>query len=371
MERSQKSRIITDLDKKMVFLVGPRQCGKTWLAREISKDFKRSEYLNYDSFEDRKVMLEQGWFDDTELLVLDEIHKMPNWKNYLKGLYDTKPDKLKILVTGSARLEVFKQVGDSLAGRFFLHHLMPFSPSELLEIGAKIDMNKLQVRGGFPEPYLAVNNTEAERWRMQYADSLVRTDVLDFQNIHDVRAIQLVFDLLRRRVGSPISYSSIAQDVGIAPNTVKKYIEILEALFVVFRVTPYSTNIARSLLKEPKLYFYDTGLVKGDKGICFENLVAVSLLKHMFFRRDYKAEDVSLHYLRTKDQLEVDFLLAKDNLAESMIEVKWKDESLSKSLKFFHEKYQISAIQLCRELKRQRKSQGVEFRRGQDFLEGL
>ena len=269
MRRYQKSAILRDLDKKMVLLAGPRQAGKTWLAKNIGEDFPNTVYLNYDHNEDRKMIHDTAWLSSTELLILDELHKMPQWKNYLKGVYDTKPKSLKILVTGSARLDIFNQVGDSLAGRYFIHRLMPFSPAELSKVGASVNLDQLMERGGFPEPYLAKQAIDAERWRLQYTDSLIRTDVLDFDNIQNLRAIQLVFELLREKVGSPISYKSIAEDVAVSPHTVKKYIDILEALYIVFRVTPYSKNIARSLLKEPKIYFFDNGLVKGNAGARF------------------------------------------------------------------------------------------------------
>jgi len=146
---------------------------------------------------------------------------------------------------------------------------MPFSPAELYRLGEPINAKKLLSRGGFPEPYLAEDNVAADRWRMQYIDGLVRNDILDFEKIHDFRAIQVVFELLRSRVGSPLSYQSISEDVGISPNTVKTYVQIFESLFIIFRITPHSRNIARSILKEPKVYFYDTGLVDGDEGVRF------------------------------------------------------------------------------------------------------
>ena len=123
MQRIQKTAILKDLDKKIVLLVGPRQAGKTWLAKDIAQDFSRSVYLNYDQVLDRKIIQDQSWLESTEILVLDELHKMPNWKNYLKGLYDTKPQSMRLLVTGSARLDIFDQLGDSLAGRYFRHRL--------------------------------------------------------------------------------------------------------------------------------------------------------------------------------------------------------------------------------------------------------
>ena len=130
MERSQKPAILRDLEKKMVFLAGPRQAGKTTLSKEIAKEFSSSVYLTYDRLEDRKIILEEAWLPSVELLILDEIHKMPEWKNYLKGVYDTKLPNQKILVTGSARLEIFNQVVDSRGGRYILHSIMPLSLSE-------------------------------------------------------------------------------------------------------------------------------------------------------------------------------------------------------------------------------------------------
>ncbi|WP_198157333.1 AAA family ATPase [Candidatus Nucleicultrix amoebiphila] len=163
MERAQKQTILKDLEKKLVLLVGPRQCGKTWLAKDIAKNFPNSVYLNYDQQIDKKIILEQSWLDSTDLLILDELHKMRDWKNYLKGVYDTKPESMRILVTGSARLHAYDQLGDSLAGRYFRHRLLPISLAELEQISEPLDINKLLERSGFPEPYLADNTTEANR----------------------------------------------------------------------------------------------------------------------------------------------------------------------------------------------------------------
>ncbi len=371
MERVQKEAIRKDLEKKMVFLAGPRQAGKTTLAKEIAKEFTDSLYLNYDKREDQKLIQEEAWLPETELIILDEIHKMPNWKNYLKGIYDTKKEHQKFLVTGSARLEVFSEVGDSLAGRFFLHRLLPFSPAELTQLSAPYSLDQLIERGGFPEPFLTKEDVDAKRWRNQYIDSLLRIDVLDIEKIQSIRTIQLVFELLRDRVGSPISYNSIAEDVSISPHTVKKYIEILEALYVIFRVTPYSKNIARSLQKEPKIYFFDTGLVRGDKGVQFENLVALSLLKSAFARHDLLGERVALKYLRTKEKKEVDFALVQEGEVEYLIEAKLSNHTLSPHLCYFHQKYNIPSIQVVKDLDRGRVTKGIEVRPAKKFLSEL
>lgn len=371
MQRAQETAIIKDLEKKIVLLAGPRQAGKTTLAKKIAPQFSSSLYLNYDRGEDRRIILEEAWLPSVELLILDEIHKMGDWKTYLKGIYDTKPANQKILVTGSARLEIFNQVGDSLAGRYFLHRLLPLSPAECTQMEVPYTIDRFLERGGFPEPFLTEELLDANRWRLQYTDSLLRGDVLDFENIQNLKAIRLIFELLREKVGSPISFNSIAEDVGISPNTVKKYIDILEALYIVFRITPHSNNIARSLLKEPKIYFFDTGLVKGSEGIRFENFVATCLLKHTLARIDNYAEPYTLKYLQTKDRQEVDFAFIKDGVVEKLIEVKLTNTIVGSGLRYFHEKYDLPAVQIVKELKREKVEGKIEIHQADNFLKLL
>lgn len=370
MNRFYHDAILRDLEKKMVFLCGPRQVGKTWLAKKIAESFQHSIYLNYDRLEDRDILLREAWLKNTDLLILDEIHKMPDWKNFVKGVFDTRPPHLRMLITGSSRLEMFRQVGDSLAGRFFRHRLLPLSVSELLKTGenSPTDVEQLITRSGFPEPFLAENSVDSDRWRLQYIDGLVRTDILDFEKIHDFRAIQLVLELLRRRVGSPISYVSIAEDAAISPNTVKKYIEIFEALYVVFKVVPHSRNIARSLVKEPKIYFYDTGMVAGDDGVKFENFVALSLLKHVYALNDYKGRPAELRYIRTKDGDEIDFCITIDDIPESLIEVKVQYRDIPSALGRFHKRYSIPAYLLVKDLKREQMLDDISIVKAESFL---
>ncbi len=355
----------------MVFLAGPRQAGKTWLAKDIAHQFNNPLYLNYDQLEHREIIHHQAWLNDVDLIIFDELHKMPKWKNYLKGIYDTKPDNITLLITGSARLDIYSQVGDSLAGRYFLHRLLPLSLAELKQLGQSTDLNHLLQRSGFPEPFLAENNTEAERWRMQYITSLLSTDVFEIDMIQNIKAIQLIFKLLQHRVGAPISYQSLAEDVGVSIHTIKKYIEILEALYVIFRVTPFSKNIARSILKSPKIYFFDTGLVNGDEGIKLENLTAVSLLKDLYARQDNLAEKCSLHYLRTREQHEVDFALVKNEKIEKIIEVKLSHQEISSSLSYFHQKYDLPAIQVVKNLPQERIKNGITLMKADKFLSSL
>ncbi|MBF0396013.1 MAG: ATP-binding protein, partial [Desulfobacterales bacterium] len=319
MDRKITDFIKKDLDKKLVFLVGPRQVGKTWLAKKITEKYGKPVYLNYDNSKDRTIIKDEAWLSDTDILILDEIHKMRDWKNYLKGIYDTKPQGMSIMVTGSARIDLLRQSGDSMAGRFYVHRIMPFSLSELKETEYANDMERLINRGGFPEPFLAESDNDAQRWRNWYSDSLIREDVLDFERINDFKAMKLVFEMLRQRVGSPLSYRSIALDIGTSPATVMKYVRILEALYIVFAIYPYSNNIARSILKEPKIYFYDNGLVDGDSGVKYENFIALSLLKSIYLKNDLLGQRKDLKYLRTKEGKEIDFCVVDNNKIEYII----------------------------------------------------
>lgn len=370
MERQLTDAVMRDLEKKMVFLVGPRQCGKTWLAKQIATRFNNPVYLNYDNFEDKQIIKNGEWKRNSDLLILDEIHKMPEWKNYLKGIFDTKDKKMRILVTGSARLDTFRSGGDSMAGRFFVHHLMPFSVLEAKNAGFSEPLSRLLERGGFPEAFLSDNINDVYRWRRYYNDSLIRQDVLDFQRVLDIRAIADLTELLRLRVGSPVSYRSLSEDLSVSPNTVKKYISILEALYIVFSIRPYRKRIARSILKEPKIYFFDTGAIK-DNGARLENAVALHLYAYSLQRSDLSGKNYRLHFLRTKDGKEADFCLSCDNEAFAIFEVKNRDSAWSGNLIYFKERYNIPAVQLVKDLRIEKDSDNISMRECEAFLSRL
>lgn len=225
-------------------------------------------------------------------------------------------------------------------------------------------------RGGFPEPLLAEEPRDADRWRLRYTDSLVRVDILDTQTVSDLRAVELVLQLLRRRIGSPVSYASIAEDVGVSPNTVKKYLEVLEALFIVFRVVPHSRDIARAQKKAPKFYFYDTGQVP-DSGARYENFVAVSLYKHVLARVDQQGRRCSLRYLRTRDGREVDFCIVEEEVPVLLLEAKYADAHIAPALAAFCSRYGIEGVQIVRHLKRQRQQGKLSVRSARSFFESL
>lgn len=374
MKRYLDDRVRADLAQKMVFLTGPRQVGKTTLSRQLIAQ-QGGQYLNYDVPADRALILNQRWSPQAPLLVLDEIHKMPAWKAWLKGVYDGKPATQQLLVTGSARMDTFRHSGESLAGRFFGLRLHPFSVREWCEqTGAAPDaaLTHLLERGGFPEPCLAADNEQAERWRRQYFDGLVRNDVLEFSRIQEVNAIRLFAQMLRSRVGSPLSLASMARDLAVSPVTLKKYLDILEALYIVFVVRPWHDNIARSVLQTPKVYFYDTGLVEGDEGLRFENLVATALLKHVQWQHDVQGTEAGLHYVRTKDGAELDFALSEKGRLTQLVECKLSDEKPHRALqRFALEKAPVKAVQVVRNARHSYTLGEIRLARADEFLSGL
>jgi uncharacterized protein len=375
MKRYLEDVVKKDLLKKMVFVTGPRQVGKTTLSQMLLAE-SQGQYLNYDVAEDRAIIMNRAWNYSSKLVVLDEIHKMNDWTSWLKGVYDSKPNGQQLLVTGSARLDTFRQTGESLAGRFFAWRLHPFSVKEWAtqtSASAQDALSHLLERGGFPETCLAPSADEAQRWRRQYIDGLVRNDVLEFSRLYELTAMRLFTDLLRQRVGAPLSLASIARDLNVSPITLKRYLEILEALYIVFTVRPWHKNIARATLQAPKVYFFDTGLVQGDDGTRFENLVACHLLKHIHWQQDAKGKEVDLHYVRTKDGAAVDFCLSeKTNTGDTLthlIECKFSDSKPHRALvRFAEQLHGAQAVQVVRHLRSEYELGNVKVRQAANWL---
>jgi len=341
--RYLETAVLADLKKKMVLISGPRQSGKTTLSKRLLKDQFSGDYLNWDQVKDRKKILRQEWSDDLELLVLDEIHKKPNWKNFLKGIYDTKPDALSLLVTGSARLEYFQKSGDSMFGRYHAWRLHPFCLGEdPLKLPAKDRFSRFLERGGFPVPYLAESADEAQRWRKQRWSVLLREDLRDLESIRNVLQLELLAELLKECASGMISYSNLAEDVQIAPKTAKSWVTALEKLYLVFLVHPYTASLKRSISKTPKLYFTDPGdLLEQSEGVRIENAVALNLLKRIHYIEDAYGDAIGLHYVRDKEGREVDFLVTLRRKPIALIEVKKSPQDHSGSLAYFRERLKV------------------------------
>jgi predicted AAA+ superfamily ATPase len=375
MQRYLDAQIRQDLPQKMVVLTGPRQVGKTTLSQQLMAELPGSQYLNFDVPAHRALMLAQSWRQSAPLLVLDEVHKMRDWKAWLKGVWDGRAPGQRILVTGSARMDTFRQGGDSLAGRYFRLRLHPLSVREWVQntqASETAALAHLLERGGFPEPALASTPAKAQRWRTDYFSGLVREDVLEFSRLQEVNAMRLFAEMLRSRVGSPLSLASMGRDLNVSPVTLARYLDVLEALFIVFVVRPWHRNIARATLKAPKVYFYDTGLVLGDDGLRFENLVACHLLKQTQWQQDTRGAAVDLHYVRTKDEAEVDFALSEGDTLTHLVECKLSDAKPHRALTRFAEQWpQAQAVQLVRECRAEADHGRVQVRDAAAWLAAL
>lgn len=371
MKRYLHEKIKADLAQKVVLLSGPRQVGKTTLAKALYP--QNSEYFNMDNREHRLLIHKSAWRRDCDLVIFDELHKVKKWKSWIKGIYDTEGVKPNLLVTGSARLDTYRKGGDSMAGRFYSYRLHPFSVAEVKgEYGADKALEQILKLSGFPEPFLKGSEAEAKRWRKSHTDRILKEDLLDIALVRDIRGIETLVELLRHAVGSTISYESLSRDLQVSSHTIKHWIGMLESLYILFVVTPYSRNIARSLLKQPKIYFYDTGFVKEDDGARFENAVACALLKRLHFLEDTAGEKCSLHYLRDKEKREVDFLTIRDGKPELLIETKLSRPERAPLQHFAHFFGKgVEPIILVKDLKRELSLEGIKVKKASHWLQTL
>lgn len=353
--------------QKMVLLAGPRQCGKTTLSKAWLKEHKGS-YLNWDIPEDREKILSKNFMAQhaSGFLVLDEFHKYSRWKSWLKGLYDRNSPELKILVTGSAKLDIFQRGGDSLLGRYELLHLHPYTIGELTHkkciappkswIKLKTEGNSLQSTwnrlesfSGFPEPYHRANKLQYNRWATRRRELLLREDIRELTQIRQVSLVEHLALLLPEKVGGLLSLNSIREEIQVAHDTVSQWIEILERLYYCFRIRPFHKKISRGLKKEQKLYLWNWAEVK-DSAARFENMVASHLLKSVQLWNDLGFGPFELCYVRNKEKVEVDFLIVRDSKPTVLIEVKETDTSPSSALKILGDQLgpEVERLQLVR-----------------------
>lgn len=331
----------------MVFLGGPRQVGKTTLSQSLLKKYQDGHpaYLNWDSDLDRKKIRNREWPKNEKLIVLDEVHKFKDWRNFIKGLYDTLKNTHTFLITGSARLDHFRKGGDSLLGRYYYYRLHPYS---LPELGySKDNLQALFQFGGFPEALLARDERTLKRWHIGRLSKLVRSDLRDIETVKDLDKVELLAEELARRVGSPLSVKSIAEDLEVDPKTAKRWIGILDSLYYCFQISPYGSPKIRAVKKEQKLYLWDWSQVE-DQGERFENMVACQLLKFCHYQEDANGEKMELRYIRDTDKREVDFVIIKNKKPLFAVECKLKFRSVSSHIFYFSERtsipqfYQIS-----------------------------
>lgn len=369
MDRYLLQNILNDCNSKVVLISGPRQGGKTTVAKML---FKNYVYLNYDLSEDRDFIMRKYWLRDVDGVIFDELHKMPEWKRFIKGVFDNEGCKPNLIVTGSANMDAFTKVGDSLAGRYFQYRLHPLDIKEGVRFwqdNPAAVFDRIMNYSGFPEPFLKGDTSYYRRWQRTHIDVILRQDFLDLYAVRSIKSIEVLVELLSHRVASSISYINLSNDLQVDPKSVKSWIAMLENFYILFTVTPYHHNIARSLLKEPKVYFFDIGRVV-DLGARLKNLVACALLKEIHYLEDVTGCKASLHYLKTKEGHEIDFLVVVDDKPIICIEVKSSDDQLSKNFYRFNKHLNTKhSVQLALNLKKEYDSEeGVQVRDLVSFL---
>lgn len=357
-------------EKNVAILAGPRQSGKTTTA--IQFDPKSTSYWNWDDSDDRVLLRSSpGHFFETVLkrdgprhvIVLDEIHKNRKWRGWLKGLYDKHGNDNRIIVTGSARLNVFRRGGDSLLGRYYFYHHHPLSLGEVLKDpvdggffrrpsgDGHAEFRRLLRFGGFPHPYLAARAESHAKWVRMRRDLLLKEDLRDLSKVEDLAAIELMVTLLRDRIGGLLNLQNLANDISVSVDSIRRWMKLLEALYYVYLVPPYAKNVKRSLVKTPKPYLWDWSET-ADEAARFENFVASHLLKSAHYWTDTGKGEFMLYFIRDKEKREVDFLVTKERKPFLLVECKTGDEAISPALRHFDAVLKPSyALQVVRDMK--------------------
>jgi len=340
---------------QMAFLAGQREVGKTTIATYIKSLFPHNNFFNWDKLKDREKIISDSVVQDLPIdailklkpiIVFDEIHKYSNWKTFLKGLIDEYKTKLHIVVTGSCKLDIYRKGGDSLMGRYFLYHVHPISTAELLRTNVpkkaismpqkiKKDLfDSLLEFGGFPEPFIKQDKRFYNRWQILRRQQMIKEDIRDLSQIQEIGQLELLSFTLQSQAGQLLNYSNLSKKIRVSDQTIRRWIEVLSSYYHCFTIKPWSNNIARSLLKDPKIYLWDWSVIENN-GAKMENFVASHLLKAVHFWSDIGLGKYNLYFLRDREKKEVDFLVTKDNKPWFLVEVKSSGkESLSKNL--FH-----------------------------------
>ena len=322
-----------DLPTKMAFIYGPRQAGKTTFARSLGRG---DNYLNWDVDEHRTRIMERD-FPKSRLWILDEIHKNRRWRNLLKGLYDGRRAGQRIVVTGSARLDLYRHAGDSLQGRYFPFRLHPFTAAEA-RLRHQRDLQDLLRFSGFPEPLHRGDETFARRWSRTYRARLVRDELRSVESIQDLAGVEALAQRLPELVGAPLSINNLAEDLRVAHKTAERWLAALERVYGLFRLAPFGAPRLKALKKAQKHYHFDWTLVPNEAAR-FENLIAAHLLKWTDYQQDVLGLDYALRYYRDSQGREVDFVVSEGTKPVLAVEAKWSEARVDRGLGYFKSRF--------------------------------
>jgi hypothetical protein len=371
----------------MVFVGGARQVGKTTFAVDlVAESFKPAVCFNWDNRVDRKKIRASDWPGSARLLIFDEIHKMKRWKSIIKGEYDKFKDRYKFLITGSAKLDVYRKGGDSLQGRYHYYRLHPFSLAEVLGRSHRPDVLKelpLEDRdsipefdalfefGGFPEPLIKANPRTLRRWHNEKIERMFREDINEIEQIRDLGSMKLLSDLLPERVGSLLSINALREDLEVSHRAVSRWLTLLESYYYHFRVYPFARAEVRSIKKAPKLYFWDWSEIE-NPAARFENMIASHLLKFVHWLHDAEGYKAEIHFLRNVFKKEVDFLVTIGRKPWFAVEAKLSEQDLSPALLYYKERLEIpQSFQVIKSPGVHRIREGVHIVSAHRFLESL
>ena len=339
-------------DRQMAFVAGPRQVGKTTTCRDLA-----DVYLDWDN-EDHRALILAGpaavaahagldrLAEQPVRIVFDELHKYRRWKQFLKGFFDTYEAHVRIMVTGSSRLDVYRKGGDSLMGRYFLYRMHPLSVGELCRPAppdgtltpaaqlAEADWQTLWEHGGHPEPFQKRSSRFSLRWRELRMHQLLREDIRDMTAIQDLDQLAVMARLLSERSSDQLIYSSLAKQVRVSENTVRSWMATLCSLHYGFVVRPWHRNISKALRKEPKWFLRDWSGI-ADVGKRTETFCACHLLKVVEGWTDLGLGVFELRYIRDTQKREVDFVVIRDGNPWFLVEAKHGDAGLSPHLAYF------------------------------------
>ncbi|MBI5584714.1 MAG: ATP-binding protein [Deltaproteobacteria bacterium] len=393
--------------RKIAFVVGPRQVGKTTLARSLLTQRRSTDlYRNWDDLAWRREFVREPYgfidafrpkaADKRPLAVLDEIHKYPRWKNFIKGLWETRAERIDLMVTGSGRLDVYQRGGDSLLGRYHQYRLHPFSLKEIFAPGdsaveespqrtmdnilritgtAPVTIRKklrdLLRWGGFPEPFLDQNERRHRLWVRERRNLIIKEDLRDLARIRMLSQVEELVELLVLRAGGVLSYNALREDLQVAVESVRQWTDQLQRLYFIYLIRPFAGKLPRALRKEPKIYLWDWSEIV-EEGPRFENLLASHLLKWVHFTQDWGLPSLELHYLRDREKREVDFLLTLDRKPWVLLEAKLSSEKPSPALTYFAERLRAPyKIQVVLNLDRPGQAGDVHVIDAANFLRAL
>ena len=314
----------------VITLLGPRQAGKTTLARQC---FPHYSYVNLEDRQAREIALtdERKFFSlFPPPIIVDEIQRVPTLASYVQVLVDADRDKMgAFILTGSQQPKLAEAVSQSLAGRTSVLSLMPFTIHELEKAAICPTTDELLLRGFMPDVH--VRNVPPSSYYRNYFQTYVERDLRQMVNIKHIDLFERFMTLLAGRVGQVVNLASLASETGVSATTINEWISILEAAFLVFKLQPYFSNVSKRVVKSPKIYFTDVGLaswliglsspeqVARDplRGQLFENMVVSDIRKQIF----NQAGDARLSFLRTDKGFEVDLMISRGTTVQP-VEIK-------------------------------------------------